>query len=214
MKTAKWGISILGIFLIAIVITGCAGVQKQKVQQTSQEVTDEVSKWVGYAKDLENTIVQLNRLIQDRDQTINELANKEPVVETVTVEKIIQTEGQKPGTVSPTKGIKVKPILFGTDSVRLGTQALGLLEDAIPKMKSSSRYIIEGHADERGSTEYNLALGLARAQEVADYLTKSGINPNSISIVSKGKTDPACKAKTEQCLQKNRRVIIREIQFK
>ena len=64
---------------------------------------------------------------------------------------------------------------------------------------------IEGHADERGTGEYNLALGSERAQVVMEYLSALGISSNRLSTVSYGEELPVCREKTEECWQKNRR---------
>lgn len=67
---------------------------------------------------------------------------------------------------------------------------------------------IEGHADERGSEEYNLALGNARAKAARDYLAQVGIPEAQLSVVSYGKDKPICDQHDEACWQKNRRIHI------
>ncbi|HWH78394.1 MAG TPA: OmpA family protein, partial [Candidatus Binatus sp.] len=64
---------------------------------------------------------------------------------------------------------------------------------------------IEGHCDERGTAEYNMALGAKRAQAAKDYLATLGIVANRISTISYGEEIPVCKEKTEECWAKNRR---------
>ncbi|HME12499.1 MAG TPA: peptidoglycan-associated lipoprotein Pal, partial [Candidatus Acidoferrum sp.] len=64
---------------------------------------------------------------------------------------------------------------------------------------------IEGHCDERGSTEYNLALGDRRAAAVKQYLVSQGISADRLSTVSFGKEKPFCFESNEDCWQKNRR---------
>lgn len=73
------------------------------------------------------------------------------------------------------------------------------------KENPGTRLEIEGHADERGTTEYNLALGAKRAQSAKDYLVTLGISGERISTVSYGKEVPVCRDKSEGCWQKNRR---------
>ena len=70
------------------------------------------------------------------------------------------------------------------------------------------RLTIEGHRDERGSTEYNLALGDARAKAAKDYLVQVGIPDDQLSIISYGKDRPVCQEHDEACWQKNRRIHI------
>jgi peptidoglycan-associated lipoprotein len=67
------------------------------------------------------------------------------------------------------------------------------------------RVVIEGHCDERGSTEYNLALGDRRAAAVKEYLVSLGIGADRMSTVSYGKEKPFCMESNEDCWQRNRR---------
>ena len=64
---------------------------------------------------------------------------------------------------------------------------------------------VEGHADSRGSSEYNLALGNRRASGVKDYLVSLGVPAGRIAVVSKGKEQPFCSEENEACWQQNRR---------
>ncbi len=64
---------------------------------------------------------------------------------------------------------------------------------------------IEGHGDERGTNEYNLALGERRARSTMRYLTNMGVAPSRISFISYGEEKSVCNEKTEDCFQKNRR---------
>jgi peptidoglycan-associated lipoprotein len=67
------------------------------------------------------------------------------------------------------------------------------------------RVTIEGHCDERGSTEYNIGLGERRAQAAKNYLISLGIGANRMDTVSWGKERPFCTEHTEECWQQNRR---------
>ncbi len=67
---------------------------------------------------------------------------------------------------------------------------------------------IEGHCDERGSAEYNMALGEKRAESAKDYLVQVGIPGNQLAVVSYGKEKPVCDEHDEGCWQKNRRIHI------
>ena len=73
--------------------------------------------------------------------------------------------------------------------------------------------MVEGHCDERGTNEYNLALGDRRSRAVRDYLVALGIGSNRIETISYGEEKPVCAEKTEECWAKNRRahfVVLRE----
>ena len=67
---------------------------------------------------------------------------------------------------------------------------------------------IEGYCDERGSAEYNVALGDARAKAAKDYLVNAGVSGNQLDTVSFGKENPVCTQHEESCWQKNRRIHI------
>jgi peptidoglycan-associated lipoprotein len=64
---------------------------------------------------------------------------------------------------------------------------------------------VEGHADERGTADYNLVLGDKRAKTARSYLIESGVGPKQLAIVSYGKARPFCTEPSESCYQQNRR---------
>jgi len=82
--------------------------------------------------------------------------------------------------------------------------ALGRTADYL-RNNPTIRATIEGHCDERGSTEYNLALGDRRASAVKQYLVSLGISADRLTTVSFGKEKPFCMQSTEDCYQQNRR---------
>ena len=67
---------------------------------------------------------------------------------------------------------------------------------------------VDGHCDERGTAEYNLALGDKRAMAAQEFLTNMGVPTNQLKVISFGKERPLCTDSTESCWQKNRRVHI------
>jgi peptidoglycan-associated lipoprotein len=97
--------------------------------------------------------------------------------------------------------------LFGYDSTDLSEEARAALQKNVEWMKrrTSTKVMVEGHADSRGTNEYNLALGERRADAVRDYLASLGIPADRITIVSKGEEQPFCSEDTESCWQQNRR---------
>jgi peptidoglycan-associated lipoprotein len=70
---------------------------------------------------------------------------------------------------------------------------------------TSTRITVEGHADSRGTNEYNLALGERRAGAVRDFLASLGVAAARMNIVSKGEEEPVCREENESCWPKNRR---------
>ena len=100
-------------------------------------------------------------------------------------------------------------VFFGYDSSDLDSDALELLQDQVAWLKQNSDVIvtIEGHCDERGTREYNLALGEKRAQAVKNYLIGLGINPDRVSTISYGKERPAVVGSNDGAWAQNRRSV-------
>jgi peptidoglycan-associated lipoprotein len=100
-------------------------------------------------------------------------------------------------------------VLFGFDSSELtsGSQATLNRQAAFLAARPALRITIEGHCDERGTREYNLALGERRASVVRDYLVARGINAARIKTISYGKERPAAVGSNEAAWAKNRRAV-------
>ena len=100
-------------------------------------------------------------------------------------------------------------VFFGYDSSDLDSDALELLQDQVAWLKQNSEVAvtIEGHCDERGTREYNLALGEKRAQAVKNYLIGLGINPDRVSTISYGKERPAVVGSNDGAWAQNRRSV-------
>lgn len=100
-----------------------------------------------------------------------------------------------------------KDIFFDFDEYILSDESKSKLQSnaLLLKSKKVKRVIIEGHCDERGTNEYNLALGERRAQSTKRYLTALGINPSDIATISFGEEKLFCSDQNEDCWQKNRR---------
>ena len=100
-------------------------------------------------------------------------------------------------------------VFFGYDSSDLDSDALELLQDQVAwlKQNSSVSITIEGHCDERGTREYNLALGEKRAQAVKNYLISLGISSDRVSTISYGKERPAVIGSNDGAWAQNRRSV-------
>ena len=98
-------------------------------------------------------------------------------------------------------------VFFDFNMSEVRADARGPLQTNADWMKkwTGTQIMLEGHADSRGSAEYNLALGTRRANSVRDYLVSLGVPTTRITIVSKGKEAPFCTEETEVCWQQNRR---------
>ena len=101
----------------------------------------------------------------------------------------------------------VKDVYFDYDKADIrGDQQTSVQADAqFLSQHSNISFTIEGHCDERGSTEYNLALGDQRASAVKNALTAAGVNASRIKTISYGKEKPFCTESNEACWQQNRR---------
>jgi peptidoglycan-associated lipoprotein len=100
-------------------------------------------------------------------------------------------------------------VLFQVDQSTLTPAATQTLDGQANWLLANTSYTttIEGHADEQGTREYNLALGARRANAVRDYLVSRGIAANRIDIVTYGKERPLAVCSTEECWSKNRRAV-------
>jgi peptidoglycan-associated lipoprotein len=96
---------------------------------------------------------------------------------------------------------------FALDSVELNQESRGTIQknSEYLKRRMSTKIMVEGHGDSRGTNEYNLALAERRAGAVRDYLVSLGIAADRITIVSKGEEAPFCTEESESCWQQNRR---------
>jgi peptidoglycan-associated lipoprotein len=101
----------------------------------------------------------------------------------------------------------VKPIYFDFDKYDIRPADAKVLDANAQWLKSNDQQLvlIEGHCDERGTNEYNLALGERRAKSAMNYLVSQGVQASRITIISYGEERPSCTQKTEECWSKNRR---------
>jgi peptidoglycan-associated lipoprotein len=101
----------------------------------------------------------------------------------------------------------LKEVYFDFDKYDIRPEDAKTLDSNAAWLKSNgdNLVLIEGHCDERGTNEYNLALGERRAKATMNYLVSQGIQANRITIISYGEERPVCTEKTEACWAKNRR---------
>jgi peptidoglycan-associated lipoprotein len=100
-------------------------------------------------------------------------------------------------------------VFFETDSSELTPQAVATLDKQAQWLARYNRYAftVEGHADERGTREYNIALGARRAQAVRDYLAARGVDANRMRTISYGKERPVAVCNDISCWSQNRRSV-------
>jgi len=126
---------------------------------------------------------------------------KAPVSQRSSMEQMQQ--GKRVGTPPSSP---LQDIYFDFDQYDLRPDARATLKANAEWLKHnpSATAQIEGHCDDRGTSEYNLALGAKRAQTAKDYLTTLGVPAQRLSTISYGEELPVCREQTESCWQKNR----------
>jgi peptidoglycan-associated lipoprotein len=129
--------------------------------------------------------------------------DQSPVTSSSSLEQLKEGKSTTTAASSP-----IKDMLFEFDRHDLTAEARATLQSNAEWLKknASTRIEVEGHCDERGTSEYNLALAAKRAQATRDYLLTLGIIPDRISTISYGEEIPACIESSESCWRQNRRV--------
>jgi peptidoglycan-associated lipoprotein len=100
-------------------------------------------------------------------------------------------------------------VFFSSDSSELTPQSIATLDKQAQWLRTYAQYsfIVEGHADERGTREYNIALGARRAQAVHDYLVSRGVQAHRMRTISYGKERPVAVCDDISCWSQNRRAV-------
>ena len=126
----------------------------------------------------------------------------------------IAEEGMREQEVSSTKPVEGGMGPGGLSVVLFDYDKFNIREDMRPVLKANAKWLqdnsnvsvsVQGHADERGTNEYNLALGERRAQATKRYLVSLGISKSRLSTISYGEERSVCSEKAESCYSKNRR---------
>ena len=119
-------------------------------------------------------------------------------------------QGPAAGSIEEFTTVVGDRIFFGFDRYDLTAEAQAQLQKIGAWLKTypQYRFVIEGHTDDRGTREYNLALGERRATAAKNYLVALGIDANRMQTISYGKERPVCTDSTESCWAQNRRDVI------
>ena len=179
MKSGKHVIALTLVLLFAFGLAACQKKAVVKPETTQQTQPQDVEK-----KDMEKV-------------TEKKIDSK---VESVDVK-------DKDAQYAESKENLFADILFDYDKYDVADTYKPVLKSVSTWMakNTSARLSIEGHCDERGTNEYNLALGDRRAKAVKDYLVSLGVASDRITVISYGEERPICKDQTEGCWTKNRR---------
>jgi peptidoglycan-associated lipoprotein len=120
------------------------------------------------------------------------------------------TTGTAPVEQAVSEAILSNVVYFDFDQYALTGESRAVLLAHADKLKGASVAVrLEGHADERGSREYNMALGEKRANAVRDFLVTQGVNGSSLEVVSFGEEQPAATGSDEASWSQNRRVEVK-----
>jgi peptidoglycan-associated lipoprotein len=100
-------------------------------------------------------------------------------------------------------------VFFAVDHTDLSPEARGVLDRQAKWLQTYPNYTVtvEGHADERGTREYNFALGERRSTTTRDYLISRGVQPSRLKTISYGKERPVAVCEEESCFNQNRRAV-------
>ena len=119
----------------------------------------------------------------------------------------VSTEGDIRGGGEFVSEPSVKTVNFDYDRYELSADTQKTLQDnaALIKTHKDWSVLVEGHCDDRGTTEYNLALGQKRAKSVRDYYVRLGVPESSVGTISYGEEKPLCTEAADACWHQNRR---------
>ncbi len=130
----------------------------------------------------------------------------QPAPQAAPAEQAPQVDPNSPAYFRTVVGNRV---FFAVDESTLTAEARAILDGQVGWLQANGGYlaIIEGHADEQGTREYNLALSARRASAVQEYLVSRGVRASRLTIVPYGKERPVAVCSTESCYARNRRAV-------
>jgi peptidoglycan-associated lipoprotein len=135
--------------------------------------------------------------------------------ERITEQQLAKIETKEERPKYKEEGGLFEDIYFDYDKYDVRSDAKAVLQNVASWLlkNTSAKLLVEGHCDERGTSEYNLALGDRRARAVRDYLVALGIASDRVETISYGEEKPVCTEMTDECWAKNRRahfIVLRE----
>jgi peptidoglycan-associated lipoprotein len=145
--------------------------------------------------------------VEERGTGTKPGASTEPIKPQVIPSTAITDPSKDPRLKDPSSILSKRSVYFDFDSDAIKTEFVPLVEAhaAFLRQYKNAKMLIQGNADERGSREYNLALGQRRADALKKRLVLLGAQDAQIESVSLGEEKPVCTDKTEECYAKNRR---------
>jgi peptidoglycan-associated lipoprotein len=184
--TIRWSVGKWGFLLLGIIALGCAPTAAPKPEPGSAGSGSASAK----SSDAARTGDGQRGTTKESDAASSSLKGLQ--------------EGKPPITPASSP---LKDAFFDFDRYDLSVDARAVLRANADWLKNnpSVRVEIEGHCDERGTSDYNLALGAKRAQAAREYLASLGIAPDRLTTTSYGEEIPVCQERSESCWRQNRR---------
>jgi peptidoglycan-associated lipoprotein len=193
------GFAIGLILIVAAIAPACRSTKKNAKNKTSTATTT-ASQLTSTVPDVPTTVTQETRVDTQPPDFVRTDTVKTPTVEALPadIEQLNQTV--------QSRGL-IRDAFFGYDEATLSADAQSALTSSATWLKTNPGYglLVEGHCDERGTEQYNLALGDRRASIVRDYLVTLGVDTARIRTVSYGEERPFDAAHIESAWAKNRR---------
>lgn len=204
-RTSVWvGLVALVLCLSVAFLTGCAKKSALKEQAVVTQEQKPVAEAPAVAAPAPTTDDAAARERALREQALRDDAAR-AAAEKAAADKAKKEAAEKAAAIL--KELQIPDIFFDYDKYNLKPLAQTTLKNGAPAYLKYRDYklVVEGHCDERGTAEYNLALGEKRAMEAAKFLTDLGIEKERIKTISYGKEMPLEKASNEDAWAKNRR---------
>jgi len=169
--------------LICLLIVFAVGCAKKQIKTTEESAVKD-------RKTAEESTAARKETVEDKMYTAKKEGDIATETETITAEEAI-----------------ARDVLFDYDQYDIRSDARPILDSVAAWMNSHKgvSITIEGHCDERGTNEYNLALGEKRAKAARDYLSLLGVSSGRMSLMTYGEERPVCTQSSEECWQNNRR---------
>ena len=200
-KNQLWmGLALIVLFLSVAFLVGCS--KKAAIRNETTSSGQAPAKTATGDKKSGESALREQELREKafREQTLRDQAARGKVPESAR-----RGSAEKEGAIL--KGGQIPDIYFDYNAYNLKPESQAILKEGAQAYLKNTAYtlVIEGHCDERGTAEYNLALGQKRADEAAKFLTDLGIAKERIKTISYGKEKPMDRGHDERAYAKNRR---------
>jgi peptidoglycan-associated lipoprotein len=191
MMQKNWTSLTLALVLALLVTFSVSSCAKKKISSEPATTVSEEDAQRRAAEEARQKELERQRALEEQDLSDEKLSGEMTEQRTVSAKAIFENED----------------VYFEFDSIRLSPEAQEILNQKAAWLRANptAKITIEGHCDNRGTTEYNLALGEGRAQSVKAFLVDLGIDSSRLNTISYGEERPIDRAQTEEGWARNRR---------